>query len=187
MIQNRLLQTFLADEKVKKLYLSYKQDPSKQKKDIIESLFQVHVRKVQLLTYFSKILHFESQRFDMKVRKLHQTNPLILDKGINDEEGSIVHLIGEETPAYELSFVSDTHPYNFTNIFEDEALYRTISKLSERQKEVLYLLYVEELTEIEVAQKLGITKQAVNKTKNQSLKKIKQDYEEGESKCQIHH
>ncbi|MEY9980608.1 DUF3238 domain-containing protein [Lysinibacillus sp. RC79] len=71
MIQNRLLQAFLTDEKINKFYLSYLEHPSAQKKDMIEKLFQIHVRKIQLLSYFSKVLHFESQKYDKKIRHIN--------------------------------------------------------------------------------------------------------------------
>lgn len=41
---------------------------------------------------------------------------------------------------------------------------------------MLYLLYVKQLNEVEVANELGITKQAVYKRKNNILQKIKEQY-----------
>lgn len=174
MVQNRLLQTFLTDEKINKIYLSYLEQPSAYKKDMIEKLFQIHVRKIQLLSYFSKILHFESQKYDKKIRHINNVNQLILDKNVNDGEGTVLELIEGEQPFDELEFSTDLEL-----VFEDKHLYKIVSNLSSRQKDVLLLLYVEGLTEIEAAQRLGVTKQSINKTKNQTLKKIKQDYKKG--------
>ena len=179
MVQNRLLQTFLTDEKVNELYLSYVEDPSQLKKDRIENLFQIHARKIQLLTYFSKVLHFESQKFDKKKRQLARNYALILDKSVNDGEETVLDFIGETQPSSEFSFSSPINSHDLEFHLEDKHLYKIISKLSVKQKEILYLLYVESFTEIEVAQKLAITKQAVNKTKNQTLKKIRRDYKQG--------
>lgn len=183
MIQNRLLHTFLTNEKINNLYLSYLKQPSQDKKDMLENLFQIHVRKVQLLTYFSKTLHFESQRFDKKNQQLHRIHPLILDKNIAEGDETILDFIGESQTSDETPSASMT-PYELADIFEDKHLYQIVSKLSTRQKEILYLLYVENLTETEVSQKLNITKQSVNKTKKQSLKKIKNNYKKEQNKCQ---
>lgn len=177
MIKNRLLQTFLTDEKINKLYLSYVAHPSQHKKDMIEKLFQIHVRKIQLLTYFSKTLHFEAQKFDKKIRHLSQTNPLILDRNVNNREGISLDFIEESQFLYEYNSLVNSYDLEF--IFEDKHLYKIISELSTKQKKILYLLYVDGLTEIEIAQRLNITKQAVNKTKHQTLKKIKKDYKKG--------
>lgn len=176
-MQNRLLQCFLADENTKNLYLSYLEQPTNYKKSAIEKLFQIHVRKIQLLSYFSKVLYFESQKYDKKVRRINSVNQLILDKDVNDGEGTLLDLIESENPIDELVFVTSIDPEDLEFIFEDKTLHEIVSKLSPRQKVILHLIYVKDWTENEVAQRLGVTKQAVNKTKNQSLKKIKQEYE----------
>ncbi|MCM3759151.1 sigma-70 family RNA polymerase sigma factor [Sporosarcina aquimarina] len=176
LVQNRLLQTFLEDEDVNNFYLNYLKHPNKYKKDKIEELFQIHVRKIQLLTYFSKILNFEAKRYDRNIKQLYYDAPLILDKSTH-EGCSGIDLVRENHSVYELDISIPTSSYNLAAVCEDKRLYKIISKLSTRQKEILYLLYIEGLTEYEIAQKLVISKQSVNKTKNQTLKKIKQDYE----------
>lgn len=177
MIQNRLLQAFLTDEKINNLYISYLEQPSAYKKEMIEKLFQIHVRKIQLLSYFSKVLHFESQKYDKKIRHMNSVNQLILDKNVNEGEGTVLDLIEREQPLDELEFSIPVSSYDLELVFEDKHLYKIVSSLSPRQKDVLHLLFVEGLTEIEAAQRLGVTKQSINKTKNQTLKKIKQDYQ----------
>lgn len=133
MIQNRLLRTFLTDKKNNKLYLNYMENPSLNKKEEIEKMFQIHVYKIQLLTYFSKILHFESQRFDKKIRHLHKTQALILDKNIDDGETTFLDLIGESQACYNYcSTLIDSN--NLTSLFEDKLLHDIISKLSTKQK-----------------------------------------------------
>lgn len=61
-------------------------------------------------------------------------------------------------------------------LLENKALYKIVSNLSLKQKEILYLIYVKDLTEDTVAIQLGVTKQAINKNKNEALKKIHQEY-----------
>lgn len=176
MIQNRLLSNFLANKNTNKLYLSYLEQPTTHKKYTLEKLFQIHVRKVQLLSYFSKVLHFESQKYDKKIRHVNSVNQLILDKNVNDGGSHFRDLIGSERPFDEFKFATPIGSEDLELVFEDKQLYEIVSKLSAKQKEVIYLIFVEDLTEDEVAQRLVITKQAVNKTKNQVLRKIKRDY-----------
>lgn len=79
-------------------------------------------------------------------------------------------------------YISKTRPvssYDLELVFEDKHLYKIVSSLSPRQKNILHLIFVERLTENEAAQRLGVTKQSINKTKNQILKKIKRDYQKG--------
>lgn len=179
MVQNRLLQAFLTDEKINTLYISYLEQPSTCKKEMIEKLFQIHVRKIQLLSYFSKVLHFESQKYDKKIRHMNSVNQLILDKNVNDGERTILDLIEDEQSFDELEFSIPVSSYDLELVFEDKHLYKIVSSLSPRQKNILHLIFVERLTENEAAQRLGVTKQSINKTKNQILKKIKRDYQKG--------
>lgn len=169
MIQNRLLQTFLTDEKIRKLYTRYLEHPSNYKKEIIERLFQIHVRKIQLLSYFSKTLYFESQKYDKKIRHINSVSQLDFEKNLIEGESLVLDLIGR----------IPVNSHNLEFIFEDKHLYEIVSSLSPVQKSVLHLLFVEELTETEAANRLGVTKQAINKTKNKTLKKIKKNYQQG--------
>lgn len=108
---------------------------------LIEKLFQIHVRKVQLLSSFSKILHFESQKFDKKIKRMNSVNQLILDKSMNGGEGTILNLIeGELFDELEISTLVSSNDLAFA--FEDKRLYKIVSKLSAKQKDILYLLFI---------------------------------------------
>lgn len=176
MIQNRLVKGFLKNEEAKNLYISFLENPTTEKQDKIEKLFRIHVRKIQLLSYFSKTLHFESQKFDKKLRKKNFVQQLILDKEATYGEDKIIDLIQIEDTSDVLDFGAFVQSNDIENFFEDKLLYKIISKLSLKQKEILHALFVRNLKEAEIAQELGVTKQAINKTKNQTLKKIKREY-----------
>lgn len=177
LVQNRLVQSFLEDEKARELYESYLENPTTQTKDSIEKLFNIHVRKLQLLSYFSRILYFESQRYDKKIRRNNNLYQLVLDKDMNDGEGRIVDLIQGETIGENLELTASTDFTYLETIFEDKQLHNIVLNLNQKQKDLIHSLFVENRTEEEVAKKLGVTKQAVNKAKNQALKKIKQEYD----------
>lgn len=177
MVQNRLVQSFLEDKKARQLYESYLENPTTQTKDTIEKLFSIHVRKLQLLSYFSRILYFESQRYDKKIRRNNNLYQLVLDKDTNDGEGRIVDLIQDETIGEDLELIASSDFTYLEAIFEDKQLHNIVSNLNQKQKDLIHSLFVENRTEEEVAKQLGITKQAVNKAKNQALKKIKREYD----------
>jgi RNA polymerase sigma factor (sigma-70 family) len=175
LIENRLLKSFLEDEKAHQLYKSYLENPNIQTKDTLEKMFKIHFRKIQLLSYFSRILHFESQRYDKKNR--HQTNlyQLVLDKESNEGDVCIIDMIPDESVLDDFEMIS-SDAAQLESFFEDEKLYSIVSNLTQRQKYIIHALFIENQSESEVAERLSITKQAVNKVKNQTLKKIKQRY-----------
>ncbi|TKI71642.1 sigma-70 family RNA polymerase sigma factor [Lysinibacillus mangiferihumi] len=177
MIQNRLLKNFLNDAEIKELYQSYLEKPTTCKKEMIEKMFQIHGRKIQLLSYFSKTLTFESQKFDKKIRHNNKWNQLILDQNIDERGGKFLDLVADEQCYYDVEFNTPVESSELEMIFEDKQLYDIVSTLTEKQKKILYLLFVKNWTEEELAIELGVSKQAINKVKNYTLRKIKKEYE----------
>lgn len=176
MVQNRLLKSFLEDEKINKLYNSYLENPTTHTKDTIEKLFKIHVRKLQLLSYFSRVLYFESQRYDKQIRRNNRFNQLTLDSNINDGENRFIDLIPDESIDDDSEWIYSDFAH-LEVIFEDKQLYNIVSKLGQKKKYVLHSIFVDNLTEEEISKKLGISKQAVNKAKNQAFQKIRQEYQ----------
>ena len=62
---NPLVASFLENENMKLLYKEYLDNPNELTKEIIEYHFLQHCRKIQILSYFSKTLYFDAQRFDV--------------------------------------------------------------------------------------------------------------------------
>lgn len=161
---NKLIESFLQDPKHQKLYSDYLEMPNEANKELIESNFKLHVMKLKVLSYFSNVLFFEAQRFDKKLRAT-STLPLLDGDKLETTESSLFDVEMNETLV--------------ENYFENERLFNLVSNLNDRNKQLLYLLYVKDLTEDQVADFLGITKQAVNKRKNNLLKKIRRLYHDG--------
>ena len=157
---NKLIQTFLQDSEHKKMYETYLQNLTDDNKKEIEEKFKLHVMKINLLSYFSKVLYCEAQRFDKNIRAT--TTVSLLD---GDDSVESYTLKTTDEPKIE-------------NYFENERLFNLVSNLSDDNKKLLYLLYVKDLDEVQVAEKLGITKQAVNKRKNNLLKKLRKKIHE---------
>jgi DNA-directed RNA polymerase specialized sigma subunit len=166
----------LKNSEIIELYQSYLEKPTARKKELIEKLFQIHGRKIQLLSYFSQTLTFESQKFDKKIRHNRKLNQLILDKKI-DGGGKLLDFIPDEQNLHDFEIHTPVESCELEMIFEDKQLYEIVSRLSSKQKEILYFLFVKEWTEGELAMELGVSKQAINKIKNQALRKIKKEYE----------
>ena len=167
-LKNPILNSFLENENGNNLYEEFLKNPTRKNKENLETNFEMYVVKIRLLAYFSQSIYFASQKYDKKQRQYNIQNQLILDKAF-DEEGetllsSLTELIeGEELPNY-----SELEKY-----FEDEVLYKAISKLNLKQKEILYLSYVKQYKDGEIADIYGISQQAINKQKNKALEKVR--------------
>lgn len=170
-MENPLIISFLKNENMKALYLDYLNNPDEFTKEIIEYHFSQYCRKIQILSYFSKTLHFDAQRFDMKIRDHSEKYPLILNQDNGFEDILVRETVEDDYDEYAV----DNYE-NLSEIISNKQLYMIVDNLKPKNKELLYLLYVKGLEEKEVAQMLGLTIQAVNKRKNTILKQIKQRF-----------
>lgn len=175
---NHLVNSFLDVTENYKLYKSYLDAPTELMKTEIESRFQKHIRTYQLISYFSKTLKFEAIYFDKKLNQYESTNVLTLDKPLNNES-SLLDILQSEHQHIE-TFENPLGPDSLEEIISDHKLYKIIKGLKYRQKEILYYYFVCDMNEFEIAQKLNVTKQAVNKSKNGTLNQIRQLYSKGE-------
>lgn len=82
-------------------------------------------------------------------------------------EDSLEYLVNQKR-AYEL----DLPPKKWEFIFEDGNLIEAMTKLTSREEQVLWLLFVEEFPSTEVQKALDISQQAVSKTKKRALHKL---------------
>lgn len=170
-MKNKWIESFLKIPEMEQLYNEYLMEPTHVKKINIEEHFKRHVKKLKIISYFSKVLYYEAQRFDKKKRKNSDLNLLIIDK----EELNMDKLFYSDQHYNEQNDLNN-HSKRVENLIEDKKLYKIISDLSNKNKELLYLLYVREMDESTISKQLGITKQAVNKSKNIILKKIRKQY-----------
>jgi RNA polymerase sigma factor (sigma-70 family) len=173
---NLLFTEFLSLQENVELFVSYKKDPTIQKREALDQAFKQFYKKVRAISYLSKVIHFESKRFDKQLRKDRERNLLILDKPSNEEETTIKDLLADES--------SENHfnELNFERIedyIHNPVISKSIKNLTSSQKRILFLAFIRNLKDIEIAKKLCISQQAVTKTKNKALMKVRRDCSAG--------
>lgn len=65
---------------------------------------------------------------------------------------------------------------NLEDYVDDDSLSESISKLTERQKLIVFRRYVEGKKDPAIAQELGISSQAVSKQRRKAIKKLKDNF-----------
>lgn len=121
------------------------------------------------LAYIIKSLKMCRNDYYRKFKKDQNRELLILDKPLNDDKRT--SLIDT------LTFDEDNYSYRYNSIEDitgDEELLKALSRLTDRQREILYYVYVESLSIKEVSRLLNISRQVVNKTHNLALSKLKE-------------
>lgn len=153
-----ILNSFLTIEQNKKLYEEYKVSFDKRKLDVLENEFEKFYSKIVLVSYFSKALHFAAQKYDQGIRRYKYFKEELLER--NDDVICI--------DSYNVH-----EPEDIVNHIEDQNISESINDLTDRQKRILYLHFVKEMTEAEIASVLNISQQAVNKAKNKAIDEIR--------------
>ncbi len=128
------------------------------------------------LSYIKKTITYRSIQIKTKHKKTYDLEKFILNQR-NDNAEEKINLI-EDTRNIEenLDFVIDYNDFN--EIFNDKKISDSFNSLTEKQKQVLYELFVNNKSEREVAKKLDSSFQNINKIKKAALKKINKKLEE---------
>lgn len=107
-------------------------------------------------TYAAKCIEFEILMY-LRREKKHRTNSISLDQkmDVGGSEISIRDLVGREDPEIEM-------------VCEKEALRQRISELDPEDAKLIWMYYVQEMTQVKIARRLGIGQSQVSRR----LKKI---------------
>ncbi len=163
--KNQIVNEFLRSPNSKKLFDEYQKNKAEDIKLLLDEQFKKFYQRFRLLSYLIKVLHYESKHFDKKIRLHNSRNQLSLSTNID---------LFATTHKSEDVF---SEKVNYSNNIEDhitsENLLKSVSKLTDRQKQILSLAYIEQMTDTEIARRQGITQQAVSKAKNKAINKIK--------------
>lgn len=142
---------------------------------ILKGKFSDYLFKIFACSYVNKTISYNSMKYKKKKKVKELWEELSLNAMPTDfDEEKINTLIDEESNYNELTYETDYNSEAFNLIIENTELLKAISTLTEWQKEVVYMCYVQEQTEAKVAKKYNVSIQAINKTKNQALRKLRQ-------------
>ncbi|WP_192797524.1 sigma-70 family RNA polymerase sigma factor [Psychrobacillus glaciei] len=164
--KQKIIQEFLRFPSNRTLFEEFKATNSEELKLEIDSKFKKHYQNYRIISYLIKVLHYESKHFDRKMRAYKNRNQLNLTSNL------------DLSPIYlEKSFSSDSNGFSkgIVDHISSNNLFDCLSKLTDRQKEILSLVYVRQMTDKEIAQYLGITQQAVSKTRRNVIKNIRKE------------
>ena len=170
MEKDKILSGFLNIEENRDYYQKYMERPTAENRKGLDELFRKHMYLICYISYFVKMVHFESKHFDRKQRKRNEMLQLTLDK-LEDSGQRIVELFPENK-------VNEYFGCRLEDLIEDPDLYHSIQSLTDKQKTLLNLIFIEEMTDTEIAKLLGVSQQAITKAKKKALTKLKNEIQE---------
>lgn len=175
--KNPLLNAFLEDIEHLELYKQFCKSPSEGLKQLIDERFVQFYIRIRAIAYFSKIIYFTARHFDRERRKYEKRYVLTLDSTSHDGSGSKSEGIGtlkEMIVDESASIRFQEHlSHELDQYFQHPILYKAIRSLNKRQQQILYWAYIMNISDTEISKKLKVTQQAVSKSKNNALAKVR--------------
>lgn len=160
---------FLEDERNNIIYLKYVYEPNKKNAIELNEAYKIFERQLMARSYLKKAFHFEAQKFDQKIRDKEKQN-ISIDKTTEDGTELGEFLIDEKSSR----IYEQMMDVNLEELFEDIRLYQAIVNLTRKQRKILYLLYIKDLSEKEIAKQLSVTQQAISKVHKAAINKLKE-------------
>jgi RNA polymerase sigma factor (sigma-70 family) len=152
-------------------------DGDMEAKSRLDKKFVRHFYFYRVVKYISILSHHFSIDFDKQYRKQKQRYLLLIDQHFNNEESDTPMIDFLSYKQERVSSVSEVS--SLIEMVEDEVLYNVLIKLTKKEKDILHLLFVEQLKQVEVAELFGETPQNIAKVKKKVISKVKREYKEG--------
>ncbi|MGC5775867.1 sigma-70 family RNA polymerase sigma factor [Paenibacillus pabuli] len=178
LFHNRVVLNFFEQEKHQKLLLESLRGEAGKEEELNEA-FRKYFFQFRFVTYVTSSLKFMSIDQMRRNQRYATRNVLIYDRPSSDESSVC---IGETMSAYQTSgdiLQSDEPSMNFQEGFADEQTESAFESLTDKQKHVTTLYYGQGYHDHEIANRLQVSQQAIAKTRNTALKKMKTLLEKG--------
>ncbi|MDT9027482.1 sigma-70 family RNA polymerase sigma factor [Rossellomorea yichunensis] len=171
---NKAVESFLSQSKHQELLKEFLTSPSPSAEDYLNEAFKAHYFAIRFTSYVSSSLYFHSVNFDKKIR-LHRGRQLLtLDQPLSGEkEGTFKDII----PDSEESFILPEQ--SLKDAISDDALLAAFRKLTNKQRAILDLAYVNGMSDTEIARVLRVTQQAVSKSHRNALARLREELQKG--------
>lgn len=134
--------------------------------------FEDYLFKIYSTSYLHKSIVLNARELKRKYLRTYRREELTLNiTDLDTKEERIIRL-----PDSEVNYIDEiTRPRNidFIELFSDKVLTSAMNNLTDRQKKILFLKYIDDLEEKEIARMLEISVQAVYKIKKVALDKIR--------------
>jgi RNA polymerase sigma factor (sigma-70 family) len=182
-LSNPVMKAFLNNEEHLSIFATAISFPSKINKGNLNEKFKQFYLELRLTKYLSTLLHYDSINFDKKKRKLADRFPLLLDQPVNyggEELTLLVDIIPSDGVVKESELIFHKS-HSLEEHLTDMRLFEAIKILTDRQKRILELSYIEQMSDRRISIELGVSQQSISKTRNKALSRIKEFLKGGDN------
>ncbi|MFZ5965557.1 MAG: sigma-70 family RNA polymerase sigma factor [Bacillota bacterium] len=169
----KLLDKFLQDPEMKKLYHEAKNNKNEDARQLLNEKFNDFLFEIRFLSYIDKTLSFSFKEFYRKDKTLKDREMCVLNQVDTNTETEFIYSIPDETVDFDKEIICLKESPTLSDYFIDLKVIKAVNKLTDRQKLIIYKLFVEEKTVSQIAKELGIQQKAVYKLKYKAFENLK--------------
>lgn len=171
-LNNPIIKDFLSKRNNYQLFKRSICNPTFQNKELLDKTFRSFYFQLRFTAYVSSTLYFHGINLDKKIRETNYRFQVTLDQAVNDNS----ELSYKDLIEYHEDFEIESD--NILDYIINPILYEALQNITFNQRKILYLVYIKGFTDSEVSILLKKSQQAVSKSRNKALKKIKSFMEE---------
>lgn len=176
-LNNPVIKDFLYNKENYQLLKQSICHPTFQNKEMLDQAFRGFYFNIRFTAYVSSTLYFHAINLDKKISRMNYCFPVTLDQPI--KEDSEVTL--KEFAVYHEDF--ELKSDNILDYITDANIFKAVQSLTANQRNILYLVYIKGWTDSEVGVYLKKSQQAVSKSRNKAIKKIRSDLKLSSEDC----
>lgn len=174
LLNNDLVISFLKIPINKEMYMKTISNPTPENMKELDILFKHFYFKIRFISHISTTLKFNSINYDKRLKVIQSRFTSTLNAPINTDGGeeTFLDLLAAEESYLILDEIvlEDEINEHVTCPLMNDALY----SLTEKQKQIINLVYIKGFSDTEIGQLLNISQQAVSKTHKKALKNIRE-------------
>lgn len=167
-----VIRAFLEDEQHMKLLIESIDEPTTKNKEAVNESFRTFYMELRLVKYLSQLIHFYSIDVSKRYRRHFARHSYVMDQPLSDDHSLYLHDVLESKDPSVESLVTEGGQH-LEEVIESPALYKQFLKLSNKQKQVLNLYFVDGLSHKVIAKRLGSTPQNVSQIATRALLKLR--------------
>jgi len=170
-LENPLIRNFLNDIRIFTLFKEAVLNPTKENREQVEREFKSCYQKIRLKAYLTKLIKYSAIDYDKRVRLTNGRFLPILDAPKESENGTeptnrerTIEEIGVEDAVF--------RKLNLEEEISNKDLYKSLCDLSDKQYQIINLIYVKGLSVTEASKVVGSTPQNIANIHRRTLKKL---------------
>lgn len=168
-----LAEKFLADDDENlEIYKTWKENKSERLRDVLNIKYKNFILKIFFTSYIKKQITYTALQIKKRSSRLNTKEKLMLNTTHVDFNEDYINVIADKIIDFAELVSQAQERYTFDDIISDPKILSAVNSLSTRQKEIIYMIYIENKKEVEVAKELNVSLQSINKTKNKALMKL---------------